>query len=217
MFGPRRDWGQTAAIIHSEADRRDELLHKASTAVARSAEVVVTETLHLAGLLRNNRIARSLSEAALGRLVGLMRYKAEKLGGIALGAPRFFPSSKRCAACRAVNADLALGERSWTCPTCGATLDRDGNAADNLRQLGLAAVGDAPVPETLREWERWIADARASVDVWRADRDRSVDAGRGGWPRSDARGEGGPGRGQPRQGSAWGTANQDGPASARSG
>ncbi len=126
-------------------------------------------------------------------------------------------SRQRCAACGAVNADLALGERSWTCPGCGATLDRDGNAAENLRQLGLAAVNDAPVPETLRDWERWIADARASVSVWRADRDRSVDAGRGGLPRSDARGEGGPGRARPRQGSARGTANQDGPASAGSG
>ncbi len=204
-------------LVWDEADRRDDLLHRASTAVARSAEVVVTETLHLAGLLRNYRIARSLSETALGRLVGMVRYKAEKLGGLALGAPRFFPSCKRCACCGAVNTGLALGERSWTCPTCGASLDRDGNAADNLRQLGLAAMDDAPVPETLRAWERWIADARASVDVWCADRDGSAAAGRGGLPRSDARGEGGPGRGRPRQGSARGTANQDGPASAGSG
>ncbi len=201
----------------AEADRRDDLLHKAPAAVARSAEVVVTETLHLAGLLRSHRIARSLSEVALGRLVGMVRYKAEKLGGIALGAPRFFPSSKRCARCGAVNDGLTLGERSWACPTCGAVLDRDGNAADNLRQLGLAAASDAPVPDDLRAWERWVADARASVAVWRADRERSVAAGRGGLPRSDARGEGGPGRGRPRQGSARGTANQDGPASAGSG
>ncbi len=204
-------------LVWAEADRRDDLLHKASTAVARSAEVVVTETLHLAGLLRNHRIARSLSEAALGRLVGMVRYKAEKLGGLVLGAPRFFPSSKRCAGCGAVNADLALGERSWTCPSCGAVLDRDGNAADNLRRLGLTAVADGPVPDDLRVWEGWITDARASVSVWRADRERSDAAGRGGLPRSDARGEGGPGRGRPRQGSARGTANQNGPAQAGSG
>ncbi len=204
-------------LVWGEADRRDDLLHKASAAVARSAEVVVTETLHLAGLLRDHRIARSLSEAALGRLVGMVRYKAEKLGGLALGAPRFFPSSKRCAGCGAVNAALALGERSWTCPSCGAVLDRDGNAAENLRRLGLTAVADGPVPDDLRAWEGWITDARASVSVWRADRDGSDDAGRGGLPRSDARGEGGPGRGRPRQGSARGTANQDGPAQAGSG
>ncbi len=204
-------------LVWGEADRRDDLLHKVSTAVTRSTEVVVTETLHLAGLLRNHRIARSLSEAALGRLVGMVRYKAERLGGLALGAPRFFPSSKRCAGCGAVNAALALGERSWTCPCCSAVLDRDGNAAENLRRLGLAAVGDGPVPDDLRTWERWIADARASVAMWRVDRERSDEACRGGLPRSDARGEGGPGRGRPRQGSARGTANQDGPASAGSG
>ncbi len=204
-------------LVWAEADRRDDLLHKASAAVARSAEVVVTETLYLEGLLRNHRIARSLSEAALGRLVAMVRYKAEALGGLALGAPRFFPSSKRCACCGAVNAALALGERSWTCPSCGAVLDRDCNAADNLRQLGLAAVSAEPMTDDLRAWERWITDARASVLVWRAGRDGSAVAGRGGLPRSDARGEGGPGRGRPRQGSARGTANQDGPASSGSG
>ncbi len=204
-------------LVWAEAYRRDDLLHKASAAVARSAEVVVTETLHLAGLLRNHRIARSLSEAALGRLVAMVRYKAEMLGGLTLAAPRFFPSSKRCACCGAVNASLALGQRSWACPSCGAVLDRDGNAAENLRRLGLAAVADGPVPDDLRAWERWITDARASVAEWRADREWSDDAGRGGLPRSDARGEGGPGRGRPRQGSARGTANQDGPASAGSG
>lgn len=95
-------------LVWAEADRRDDLLHKASAAVARSAEVVVTETLHLAGLLRNHRITRSLSEAALGRLVAMVRYKAEKLGGLMLAAPRLFPSSKRCARCGAVNGDLEL-------------------------------------------------------------------------------------------------------------
>ncbi len=145
--------------------RRDDLLHKASAAVAHSAEVVVAETPHLAGLLGNHRIACSLSEAALGRLVDMARYKAEKLGGLTLGAPRFSPSSERCAGCGAVNVDLALGERSWTCPTCGKVLDRDGNAAENLRRLGLTAVADGPVPDDLRAWERWIAETRASVSV----------------------------------------------------
>ena len=100
-----------------------------------------------------------------------MRYKAEKLGGLALGAPWFFPSSKRCACCGAVNAGLTLGERSWTCPGCRTVLDRDGNAADNLRRLGLGAVADGPVPEELRAWKRWIMDARASVPEWRARRE----------------------------------------------
>ncbi len=157
-------------LVWGEADRRDDLLHKASAAVARSAEVVVTETLHIAGLLRDHRIARSLSEAALGRLVGMVCHKAETLGGLTLGAPRFSPSSERCAACGTVNAALALGERSWFCPGCGAALDRDGNAAENLRRLGLTAVADGPVPDDLRAWERWIVDARASVAAWRADR-----------------------------------------------
>lgn len=147
----------------------------------------------------------------------MVRYKVETLGGLALGAPRFFPPSKRCARCGAESAALALGERSWTCPSCGAVLDRDGNAADNLRRLGLAAVADGPVPESLRAREGWIADARVSVAGWRADRERSDDGGQDGLPRSNARGGGGPGRGQPRQGSARGTANQDGPASAGSG
>lgn len=110
----------------------------------------------------------------------MVRHKAEMLGGLALAAPRFFPSSKRCACRGAVNASLALGERSWACPSCGAVLDRDGNAAENLRRLGLAAVADGPVPDDLRAWERRITDARASVSEWRADREWSDDGGQGG-------------------------------------
>lgn len=112
----------------------------------------------------------------------MVRHKAEMLGGLALAAPRFFPSSKRCACRGAVNASLALGERSWACPSCGAVLDRNCNAAENLRLLGLAAVADGPVPDDLRAWERRITDARASVSEWRADREWSDDGGQGGLP-----------------------------------
>ncbi len=115
---------------------------------------MVTETPHLAGLLRNHRIARSLSEAALGRLVAMMGHKAEMLGGLAFAPPRFFRSSERCACCGTVNASLPLGQRPWACPSCGVVLDRDGNAAGNLRRLGLAAVAEGPVPDDVWAWER---------------------------------------------------------------
>lgn len=216
-------------LIWHEADRRDDFLHKASTAVVRSAEVVVVETLNLAGLLSNHHLARSLSEAALARLLGMVRYKTEKLGGLVLSAPRFFPSTRRCAACGAVNNELTLKDRSWTCTSCETVRDRDGNASDNLRQLGLAAVMDGPVPKGLERWTEWVEDARASVGLWRTDRDGSDDAGRGGSLRSDAREEGPSGRARERavaiaavrprlrQGSPRRTANQNGSASARSG
>ncbi|WP_309242821.1 RNA-guided endonuclease InsQ/TnpB family protein [Lichenibacterium dinghuense] len=215
-------------LIWREADRRDDFLHKASTAVVRSAEVVVVETLNLDGLLSNHHLARSLSEAALARLLGMMRCKTEKLGGLVLPAPRFFSSTRRCAACGAVNTELTLKDRSWTCTSCETVRDRDGNAADNLRQLGFAAVMDGPVPKGLERWTGWVEDARASESLWRTDRDGSDDAGRGGSLRSGARGEGPSGRARERataiaavwprlrQGSPRRTANQNGSASARS-
>jgi transposase len=66
-------------------------------------------------------------------------------------ADRFFPSSKLCSACGVVKKTLALGERTYDCDACGLSLDRDENAAINLRAYGLRQLGIAPLPVDHRE------------------------------------------------------------------
>ena len=90
------------------------------------------EKLRVSGLLKNRRLARHLSDAALSELLRQVRYKAEQYGTEIVEAHRFFPSSKRCSACGRKNENLTLSDKQWVC-VCGVQHDRDRNAAINLR------------------------------------------------------------------------------------
>ncbi|MHB8371045.1 MAG: RNA-guided endonuclease InsQ/TnpB family protein, partial [Leptospirales bacterium] len=62
-----------------------------------------------------------------------LEYKAERRGGRVVVADRWFPSSKTCSECGAVQDKMPLSVRQWICPDCGTIHDRDVNAARNLR------------------------------------------------------------------------------------
>lgn len=114
--------------------RRDGL-HKLTTRIAAEYGTVVVEDLHVAGMLRNRRLARQLADASFGELRRQLDYKTRWHGGRLLVADRWFASSKTCSECGAVRAKLALSERTFVCMSCGVVLDRDDNAARNLRDL----------------------------------------------------------------------------------
>jgi len=93
----------------------------------------------VAGMTRNHRLARAVTDQGLGTVRRLLGYKTAWNGGTLVLAGRFYPSSKACSGCGTVKAKLALSERTYTCATCGLVIDRDVNAARNL--LKLAASG----------------------------------------------------------------------------
>jgi putative transposase len=116
-------------------------LHKATTALARAKSVIVVEDLHVAGLVRNRRLARAISDQGWGEFHRQLAYKTTWYGSRLLVAPRFYPSSKRCSGCGVVRADLPLAVRVFCCLACGLVLDRDLNAARNLARLAQSAAG----------------------------------------------------------------------------
>ncbi|NTU83836.1 MAG: transposase [Chloroflexales bacterium] len=91
--------------------------------------------LNVKGLSRT-KIAKSVHDAGWAELRFQLTYKARWAGKHLVVVGRFFPSSRLCGACGAVNGDLTLSDRVWTCD-CGATHDRDLNAARNIRDQGL--------------------------------------------------------------------------------
>ena len=95
----------------------------------------MVEQLNLAGLVRNRRLARALSDAGLAQLRRQLAYKTTWYGSRLVVADRFCPSSKTCSACGWVKTKLTLAERTFTCGSCGLRLDRDVNAARNLAKL----------------------------------------------------------------------------------
>ena len=98
------------------------------------------ESLNIRGMLKGN-LSRSVHEIGWGKLIGMIKYKAQWYGREFIQIDRWFPSSKKCCVCGEINHDLGRGEREWECPHCHTILKRDWNAAINILDEGLRAVG----------------------------------------------------------------------------
>lgn len=117
---------------------RENVLHEISSTIAKRFGSVGMEDLYVEGMGRNHRVAKALKDAALGRLRRQVEYKTYWNGGRVVLADRFYPSSKTCSECRKVKEHLTLSERIFACDSCGLTIDRDLNAALNLRNVAVS-------------------------------------------------------------------------------
>ncbi|WP_439661038.1 RNA-guided endonuclease InsQ/TnpB family protein [Lentzea sp. HUAS TT2] len=123
---------------------RQDFLHRTSTALVRSADVIVIEDLNVAGMVRNRRLSRVISDASWGEFRRQLEYKCERSGRTLVVIDRWYPSSKTCSTCGHLLTELKLSVRNWTCPGCRTRHDRDLNAAKNILAAGRAvARGDS--------------------------------------------------------------------------
>ncbi|MHB8474496.1 MAG: RNA-guided endonuclease InsQ/TnpB family protein [Gammaproteobacteria bacterium] len=134
----RRQQHRVARLHAKIVDSRRDWLHKQSTALVQSADVIAIEDLFVKGMLRNRHLALSLGDAGLGELRRQIEYKAGWYGRVVLTAGRFTPTSKTCSCCGHVLDELTLNTRRWVCPVCGTDHDRDINAARNILQFATA-------------------------------------------------------------------------------
>jgi putative transposase len=130
--GRERARSRLAKTHRKVANTRRYLVHQVSKALVMRAQVIVLEDLNVAGMMRNRRLARSISDAAMGELARQILYKAKWHCVEVRVADRFFPSSKICSGCSEVKRELNLTERSYCCARCDLVIDRDLNAAINL-------------------------------------------------------------------------------------
>jgi putative transposase len=155
---PSAGWRKTQRELarrHARvANLRAEALHQLTTSLAADYGTVVVERLNVAGMVRNNRLARAIADSGMGQVRRLLGYKCPWAGGRLVEAGMFFASSKTCSVCGMVKAKLSLAERIFRCQACGLVLDRDQNAARNLaalvdgiQQVELMVAGSGP--ETL--------------------------------------------------------------------
>ena len=127
------------ARLHARvANQRLDAMHKATTMIARTYSTVCIEDLNVAGMVKNRRLARSVSDASLGEFRRQLDYKTARTGARLHVIDRWYPSSKTCSACGAVKAKLPLAERVYHCDACGLVMDRDLNAAINIKVAGSA-------------------------------------------------------------------------------
>ena len=117
------------------ANIRRDFPQKVTTILTTHYGQIALEDLNVRGMVRNHRLAQSVSDVAFGELSRQIEYKSKYNGVNIKRADRFYPSSKTCSLCGNVKHDLKLKDRTYRCDKCGAVIDRDYNASLNLLSL----------------------------------------------------------------------------------
>lgn len=146
---------QVAKCHKRIADTRLDAHNKAArTIVNLRPSAIVLEDLNVAGMVKNQHVAKALSDAAVGQFSRIITYMAEDVGIQVIKANRFFASSKTCSCCGWKKDNLTLADRTFVCEQCGNILDRDLNAALNLKNTvkytGIDACGDYVSPGSIQ-------------------------------------------------------------------
>jgi len=154
------------AKIHEQVNnRRSDFLHKLSHSLVseNQTDTFILESLNVKGMTQNHALAGSIADASWAEFIRMMSYKAAWVGKRVVFIDRFAPSSKLCSYCGYKNETLTLSERAWECPQCGVTLDRDVNAALNIKYIGINTARNAGIDACGDHANRWVDEARISV------------------------------------------------------
>lgn len=127
---------KVAKLHEKVANQRKDFLHKLSRQIANAYSAVAIEDLNMRGMAQSLNLAKSTNDNGFGMLKTFLAYKLAEQGKQLVIIDKWFPSSKICRFCNNENKELTLADRTWTCSHCGAELDRDINAAINIKNEG---------------------------------------------------------------------------------
>lgn len=128
---------QLLRINHRLANIRQNHVHQTTTAIIkRKPSFVCLEDLNIRGMMKNRYLSEKIQEQNLYEFRRQIEYKAHWAKISVIIADRWYPSSKTCVICGHVKKDLNLSERMYVCPVCGNVIDRDFQAALNLKRYG---------------------------------------------------------------------------------
>jgi putative transposase len=126
------------ALLHEKVvNKRKDFLHKTSIKLIRENQTICLESLAVSNMVNNHKLAQAINDVSWSTFVTMLEYKADWYGKNIFKIGRFAPSSKTCNCCGYINKELTLKDRSWTCPKCNSVLDRDVNAAINIKSFAL--------------------------------------------------------------------------------
>jgi putative transposase len=121
--------------------RKDAINKMTSSVVKTKPKLIVIEELKVKNMLKNHKLAGSISDASFGEIKRQFEYKTIWNGIYLVKAPQFYASSKFCSNCGKKHKELQLSDRTWKCDNCNSEHDRDLNAAMNLKYYGLWLLG----------------------------------------------------------------------------
>lgn len=129
------------AKIHLKiSESRKDFLHKLTTQLVRENQTIAVEDLSVKNMVKNRKLALSITDSGWGEFVRQLDYKCRWYGRKLVKIDRWFPSSKRCSHCGHIVEKMPLNIREWQCPDCGVAHDRDINASKNVLAAGLAVL-----------------------------------------------------------------------------
>lgn len=126
------------ARLHEKVmNQRTDFLNKLSTEMIKNHDIICIEDLNTKGMLRNHKLAKSISDVSWSKFVTKLQYKADWYGRKIIKVDKWFPSSQICSECGHKDGKKSLEIREWTCPVCHTHHDRDINASINTLTEGL--------------------------------------------------------------------------------
>ncbi|MGL5835371.1 MAG: RNA-guided endonuclease InsQ/TnpB family protein [Waterburya sp.] len=131
------------AKVHARiSNARQDFLHKLSRKLTNESKVIVVENLNVKGMVRNHKLASSISDVGWGMFVNFLSYKLEREGKRLVEISRWFPSSHICPDCLTQTSKMDLNIREWTClnQSCGKMHERDEAASRNIRAEGIRII-----------------------------------------------------------------------------
>ena len=128
---------KVARLYEKVMNQRTDFLNKLSTEIIKNHDIICIEDLNVKGMLRNHKLARSISDVSWSSFVAKLQYKADWYGREIIKVDTWFPSSQICSECGHKDGKKSLDIREWTCPICHTHHDRDINASINILIEGL--------------------------------------------------------------------------------
>ncbi len=130
---------------------RKDYLDKISTEIVKNHDIISVEDLSVKNMMKNHKLAQSLSDVSLGMFYTMLEYKSKWNDKSFVKIDRFFPSSKTCSNCGWIYQDLNLSIREWTCPSCNEHHDRDLNAAKNILKQGINILSGYGIESDIKQ------------------------------------------------------------------
>lgn len=154
-----------ATAYEKLGNKRKDYLHNLTTKIVRENDIICIEDLNVRCMLKNHKLAKSISDCSFSMIRSMLAYKCGWYGRKLVVIDRWSPTSKRCSCCGHTMPTMGLNIREWVCPKCGVYHDRDVNAAKNILDEGLRILDIGSGRPEYKPVENPPVDDRLAIDL----------------------------------------------------